>query len=117
MRPPGESPIDEYEREIAERGAAVLGWLRRLLVCWLIFQAVTAANVLTLWSEGLLGSVAPREIAMSPGALLLALFAGWAGMTAIRNRPVLPQRWFVAGLVPWGLLVAQGTVLLVAMRR
>ncbi len=52
---------------------------------------------------------------MSPGALLLAFFAGWAGVTAIRNRAVMPQRWFVAGLVPWGLLVGQGTVLLVSI--
>jgi len=119
-------PALEYERERESRGTATLGWLRRLLVCWLIFQLIMAVNVFNQmvvvvrifdvsWSEAVRASGVPRQIGMSPGALLMALFAGWAGVVAVRNRSVLPRRWFVIGLVPWGLLVAQGTVSLVAM--
>jgi hypothetical protein len=111
-----EPPVLECERRAEERGAAARGWLRRLLACWLIFQTITAVTFFNLltgsipWS----GSLA-AQVALAPGTLLMAFFAGWAAVTAVRGRSVLARRWFVAGLVPWGLLVVQGTAVLVSM--
>lgn len=111
-----DEPVLEYERLAEERGAAARDWLRRVLVCWMIFQAITAVNLFRLftgdipWSGQLAG-----QVALAPGTLLLAFFAGWAAVIAVKRRSVLRRRWFVLGLMPWCLLVVQGTAVLVSM--
>lgn len=116
MTPATESPVLEHERLAQERGAAAQDWLRRVLVCWLIFQTITVISIFNLLTSGIpwSGHLA-GQVALAPGTLLTAFFAGWAAVIAVRGRSVLPRRWFIAGLVPWGLLVPQGTAVFWAM--
>lgn len=111
---PQETPIEEYERRRLERrfdaaeqiGGILLGWLgSHMLALVFLFAGLNSGEPLPAWERWrLLGPVF--------FGLVSVAFTFAAATVALRNAAVLRRRWLAAGLLPWAVLVAESTLVL-----
>jgi len=123
-----ESPVDEYERTLAEqRRHAEAPAVRRAGRFWLshfaVPMGVSAAAVMTrAWMEPfdfeepgwwLVGSLASVTVFVTLGYSLAA--AGLSAAATVRGWPVLRNRVRLLGISPWLVLSTEAFLVLVAL--
>jgi hypothetical protein len=105
------SPVEQYERQLARESLRVWAWIRLCILLWSLAQSYAVAD----YALGQVLRVAYGPDAAATTAMIWFFsvpFAIGSGVLALAGAGRVGRRRLLFALIPWGITIAEATVLL-----